>query len=93
MTFSHTDLENRRQQHAVRVLRLLYLLAREDVPADRAIVAQQLGLGDDDVETALADLERAGLADATRARLTLEGLTLALLSPAVDRQRAHAVAA
>jgi DNA-binding MarR family transcriptional regulator len=52
-------------------------LVRLGLPADPDRLAGRLGIEISRVERALAELERRGLADAGRARLTLAGLALA----------------
>ena len=77
-------------------LQLLYKLAREDRPADLAVVAAQLGQTCSTIDRVLVELEAAGLADADRVRLTMQGLVLAASSRSVlrasDRRRARSVA-
>jgi len=52
-------------------------LVRLGLAADAERLAGRLGIETVRVERALAELERRGLADASRARLTLAGLALA----------------
>jgi predicted ArsR family transcriptional regulator len=60
-----------------RVLLALFDLARGDRPATVDRLAARLALSADAVRAGLAALERAGLADAMRVRLTLPGLAWA----------------
>ncbi len=55
----------------------LFDLARLGLAADVERLAGRLGIEPSRIERALAELERRGLADARRARLTLAGLALA----------------
>ena len=61
-----------------KALRLLYTLAADDRAADLGIVADMLGLSCVETDRLLMELERAGLVDAERVRLTLVGLALAV---------------
>jgi Mn-dependent DtxR family transcriptional regulator len=73
------------------VLRVLYHLGRNDRSADLALVAEELGLSCVETDDLFVGLERAGLLDAERVRLTLPGLCLAvsLASRAERRGRAR----
>jgi Mn-dependent DtxR family transcriptional regulator len=55
----------------------LFDLARLGLAADVACLAGRLGIEEGRVERALAELDRRGLCDARRARLSLTGLALA----------------
>lgn len=55
----------------------LFDLARLGLPTDVACLAGRLGIEEARVTRALAELDRRGLCDARRARLTLAGLALA----------------
>jgi DNA-binding IclR family transcriptional regulator len=59
------------------VLHALFVLASQDCHATVLRVAKKTGLSRAEVETALAALDRAGLVDADRVRLTLPGLAFA----------------
>lgn len=60
------------------VLLALFDLARLNRPAHVHCVAGRLGLGVEETRTILLALERRGLVDATRVRLTLSGLAAAV---------------
>ena len=59
------------------VLHALYVLASQDCHATVLRVAKKAGLSRGEVESALAALDRAGLVDQDRVRLTLPGLAYA----------------
>lgn len=59
------------------VLFSLFDLAREDRPAHVGNVASRIGEPRTDVARALRHLERRGLCDASRCRLTMQGLLVA----------------
>ncbi len=59
------------------VLFSLFDLAREDRPAHVGNVASRIGESRSEVARALRHLERRGLCDAGRCRLTLHGLAVA----------------
>lgn len=63
----------------LRILALfaLFDLAREDRPAHIGNVAARLGVERRDLARALKQLERKGLCDAARCRLTMSGLLAA----------------
>jgi len=61
----------------LRVLRLLFELAQQDVPAHPGTIAAHLGLSTRRVARHLLALDRAGLVTAERSRLTMSGLVLA----------------
>ena len=69
---------NRAQQA---VLRVLFTMASEGCPADRFLLAAELGLSDREVDVVLEQLDRAGLVDARRVRLTMIGLAVAVNLP------------
>lgn len=60
-----------------RLLSTLLGLARGDVRASKARLAAELGVSDEDVARELVFLERRGLVDAKRVRLTFLGLASA----------------
>ena len=60
------------------VLEHLLLLASATQPASVGLLAKRTGLRLSVTAQALADLDRAGLVDATRLRLTLPGLAVAV---------------
>ncbi len=59
------------------VLHTLFVLASQDCHATVLRVAKKTGLSRAEVESALAALDRAGLVDSDRVRLTLPGLAYA----------------
>jgi hypothetical protein len=61
----------------LRVLRLMFGEAQRSLPPSRDKMASLLGVSRDAIDRALFGLERAGLADAERARLTMMGLGFA----------------
>lgn len=63
---------------ATRTLQALFCLCRDNRPVDAASLARALGVTATRVGTALVQLERDGLVDASRARLTMEGLARAV---------------
>lgn len=67
------------------VLHALFVLASQDCHATVLRVAKKTGLSRSEVEGALAALDRAGLADASRVRLTLPGLAYAASAGAASR--------
>lgn len=56
----------------------LYLLGRAGVSAEAGVIARRLGVDAIRVGRALVHLERRGLVDASRARLTMRGLAVAV---------------
>ena len=66
-------------------LRLMFKMASEDCPADLQLLSGALRLACVEVDSLLSELERAGLVDAERVRLTLPGLAVAASLPAVSR--------
>ena len=69
-------------------LQVLYNLARDDQPADLSLLAEKLGVSCVQADMLLAALDRAGLVDADKVRLTLTGLTIAVSTDARRSQRA-----
>lgn len=69
------------------VLHLMYDEARKSLPPSRARIAKLLGASVGDVDEALEVLDRAGLVDARRARLTFPGLAVAAASRAAGQSR------
>ncbi len=67
------------------VLRALYEMASEDQAADLPGLASRIGLSCTRTIELLDALDRQGLVDAERVRLTLIGLTLAVNAPATAR--------
>ncbi len=61
----------------LRVLGALYLLSPMQAHIDASSLARRLGTTPTTAALALVRLERLGLADASRARLTLRGLAVA----------------
>lgn len=74
-------------------LRILFDLARDDRPADLAVVAAELGKGCVETDAILERLAQAGFVDADRVRLTMMGLTVAVSSPARNARRPRSTAA
>jgi Mn-dependent DtxR family transcriptional regulator len=74
------------------VLLALFDLARGDRPATADRVARAAGVSPDAARAALRTLERAGLADAMRVRLTFAGLAVAAAA-AAGRELPAALAA
>ena len=74
-------------QRHINTLRVLFSLARDDRPADLALVAAELGASCVETDELLDQLEDAGLVDANRVRLTLSGLTLAVSAGAATERR------
>lgn len=64
------------------VLHALYRLAQGDTPADPVVLAQTTGLSVGTVLRTLDELDALGLAGADRARLTFEGLAIAMATGA-----------
>lgn len=62
----------------MQALHVLYRLARRDRPAELATLAAALGLRCAEADRLLTELERAGLVDADRVRLTMAGLAVAV---------------
>ncbi len=74
-----------RNHHAA--LQVLYKLARTDQPADLSLVAAELGVTCVAADQLLRALERAGLVDSERVRLTLSGLAVAVSARRILRAR------
>jgi xanthine/CO dehydrogenase XdhC/CoxF family maturation factor len=72
------------------VLRALFELATENRAADLVTLGSVTGLGTRKAGALLVVLERAGLVGAGRPRLTMSGLALAVISPALERRQAIA---
>jgi Mn-dependent DtxR family transcriptional regulator len=70
-------------------LRLMYTLAAEDRHANLALIAAELQLSCVEVDRVLVELDRAGLVDADRVRLTLAGLAFAVSARAPSARRAN----
>lgn len=68
-----------------RVLRALYELAQRDHPARSDVLARVLDLDPSGVESLLGTLAGRRLVDASRVRLTLAGLAVAVRVPALPR--------
>ena len=64
------------------ILQYLYRSARATAPADPNRIAPELGARRSQIRIRLSRLERAGLVDARRCRLTLPGLAVAVASAA-----------
>jgi len=81
---------------ALAVLHAMYTHARASRPPALARLCTLLGASRIDVVRALASLDRQGLADARRARLTLHGLAVAAATHAAaasTHSRSRAIAA
>ena len=63
---------------AMRLLAAMHDLGRLNLPIDLGVLAGRLAWGVGRVVRVLAHLERKGLADRARCRLTLAGLTFAI---------------
>ena len=73
------------------LLRALFEMASEDQPAELPALAARLGLNCSRTLGLLDELDRAGLVDADRVRLTMSGLAHAVITPAAaSRSRARA---
>jgi hypothetical protein len=81
---------NNTAQHAV--LFALFQLAQKDRPATVVGLVRQTGLGRAVVEASLRALDRAGLANEERVRLTMQGLAAAALLGAPRRRENRFVA-
>lgn len=60
------------------VLQLIFVMSAETLPITRSVLANRLGLTGSALQEHLLVLERRGLIDARRLRLTLPGLALAV---------------
>lgn len=72
-------------QISTRVLTALFSRYSKSSSVSRAELERSLDLAPDELEGALAALERAGLLDAARLRLTLSGLAVAVACRAPAR--------
>jgi len=70
-----------------KALLVLFNLARNDEHADLALVAERLGLSCVDADRVLASLDRQGMVDADRVRLTMSGLVVAVSADARTKPR------
>ena len=70
-----------------KALLVLYNLAREDEHADLALIAERLGISCVQADEVLGSLERRGLVDAERVRLTMSGLVVAVSADARKKPR------
>ena len=75
------------------VLRALFELAQADQRAHIARVALLAGMSCPQVDAVLLRLEATKLVDATRVRLTMAGLAVAVRLPALPRRRPNVRAA
>lgn len=66
------------RHEAIALLAALHDLSRMTLPIDLGVLAGRLGWGVGRVVRVLAHLERLGLADRARCRLTLAGLGIAV---------------
>ena len=64
---------------AIALLHALHDLSQRTLPIDLGVLAGRLGWGVGRVVRVLAHLERKGLADRERCRLTLAGLSVAVV--------------
>jgi hypothetical protein len=82
---------------ALSLFHLMFDEARRSQPPSRERLCLLLGLSVESLESALVSLERVGLVDASRARLTMHGLTIAAATRPVSERaagrRAHRLAA
>ena len=69
---------------AARTLRLMFEQSRADQPLELPVLARRLGLARVQVARQLLVLERLGLVNAERVRLTMAGLVLATRLPACE---------
>jgi Mn-dependent DtxR family transcriptional regulator len=65
------------REQALAVLFAVYDLAAADMPADAGRLAERVGLSKVAVADVLIHLERRGLVDAGKVRLTIRGLAIA----------------
>jgi hypothetical protein len=65
-----------------RILYALFALSRDTLPIDAARLGAAVGVGATRAAEALVHLERSGLVDASRARLTMLGLAKAMAAGA-----------
>ena len=72
------------------LLTALHELSRATLPIDLGVLAGRLGWGVGRVVRVLAHLERKGLADRARCRLTLAGLSVAVVLEASTAARSAA---
>lgn len=70
------------QSHNLPILHALFHLSRENLPIDASSVGAAAGVSATRAGAALCALERAGLVDASRARLTMLGLARAMATGA-----------
>lgn len=89
----HSALMTTHQLHSTpssallfRVLGALYRLSPTQARIDASALARRLGTSPTEAALALVRLEQLGLADASRARLTLRGLVVAA-TDAAERER------
>lgn len=75
---------------ALALLTTLHDLSRATLPIDLGVLAGRLGWGVGRVVRVLAHLERKGLADRERCRLTLAGLSIAVVLAATQPEASAA---
>ena len=76
---------NRKQQ----LLRALWRLAKDDEQADLGIVAELIGVSCVETDELLQALDRDGLVDAERCRLTMSGLVCAVSAESRSARSQH----
>ena len=76
-----------KQRNDLTALQALYCMAARDQAADQGKLGRALGLSRSDTARMLDELDRQGLVDAARVRLTMSGLVLAVASLRQRRQR------
>lgn len=74
-----TQTNRTSSDEALFLLDALHELSRANLPIDLGVLAGRLGWGVGRVVRVLAHLERKGLADRARCRLTLAGLAIAVV--------------
>lgn len=73
---------------AIVLLTALHDLSQRTLPIDLGVLAERLGWGVGRVVRVLAHLEKKGLADRERCRLTLAGLSIAVVLSATNASAA-----
>jgi len=86
-------MENNDEKLGWRLLETLYEMARADVPATPALLANWLEVPQARVRELLPRLDAQGLVDAKRCRLSMQGLVLAVSMHGAQKLWTHSVAA